>query len=81
MAGPRGGMSLSTGLGGVRAIQPTSLTPGPSAPGGMPASVFSPIYPDAVSVLAPNDGFGTAFCWGVFCIVALVALRWSLPGA
>jgi hypothetical protein len=36
--------------------------------------------PGATDILKPNDGFGVACLWGGFCVVALLALYWSLPG-
>lgn len=35
--------------------------------------------PSAASVLAPNDGFGVAITWSMFCVAALVGLYLVAP--
>lgn len=46
-----------------------------AAPAFGPSSSSGPGHP-----LAPNDGFGLAFWWGVGAVVALLLIRKSLPG-
>ncbi len=66
------GANIFAGLGGQADVSPSvsnaSATYGPptSAGGG-------------VSALSPRHGFGMGFWWGAAGLVALVAIRWSLP--